>query len=54
MRLARTTVVGDTHAARYAQRIETQRVRLLEICERTPVTAALRAGVAIETRLRSA
>ncbi|HEX7045351.1 MAG TPA: OsmC family protein [Burkholderiales bacterium] len=33
---------------------ETQRVRLLEICERTPVTAALRAGVAIETRLRSA
>jgi len=134
MRLARATVVGDTHAARYAQRIavrrhvlsadepptrggadvgptpfdyllaalgactsitlwmyaerhgwdlgtltvtldfvrengvdrierevaytapldETQRARLAEICERTPVTAALRAGVVIDTRLRRA
>ena len=134
VRLARATVVGDTHAARYAQRIElrqhalsadeprsrggadagptpfdfllaalgactsitlwmyadrhgwdlgtltvtldfvredgvdrierevvctapldeTQRARLLEICERTPVTAALRAGMVIDTRLRSA
>ncbi len=28
---------------------EAQRARLLDICERTPVTLALRAGVAIET-----
>ncbi|MBP0452857.1 OsmC family protein [Kitasatospora sp. RG8] len=28
---------------------EDQRARLLDICERTPVTLALRAGVAIET-----
>ena len=28
---------------------EAQRTRLLDICERTPVTLALRAGVAIET-----
>ena len=28
---------------------EAQRTRLLDVCERTPVTLALRAGVAIET-----
>ncbi|WP_371482611.1 hypothetical protein [Kitasatospora sp. NBC_00315] len=28
---------------------EAQRARLLDICERTPVNLALRAGVAIET-----